>query len=222
MNRKYNFLFDLNGTMVDDMVYHIDAWHKVLNEAGARITWEKMKEECYGKNEEIVERIFPGRFTDAAKNIMSLQKEEQYQLGYKPHLKLLPGLADFLEQAQHHTIHMAIGSAAIMDNINFILDNLNLRAYFDAIISADDVALSKPDPETYLSCADKLGVLPGNCIVFEDSTMGVESALRAGMKCIALATLHQPHEFEPYHNVLLIVQDYTDTRLQALFLQEQK
>jgi beta-phosphoglucomutase family hydrolase len=218
MTRKKNFLFDLNGTMIDDMEYHITAWHKVLNDAGAPITLERMKEECYGKNEEIVERIFPGRFTDEDKHSMSLQKEKQYQLEYKPHLKLLPGLNHFLKQARHHEIGMAIGSAAIKHNIDFVLDNLNLHSYFDVIVSADDVTLSKPDPETYLRCAEKLNAANEDCIVFEDSTKGVESALRGGMKCVALTTLHEQQEFEQYPNVLLIVKNYTDIRLQQLFV----
>ena len=73
------FLFDLNGTMIDDMPYHVKAWHRILNELGADITMERMKQECYGKNHELLERIFPGRFTEEEKNRMSLAKERQYQ-----------------------------------------------------------------------------------------------------------------------------------------------
>ena len=217
MSRKKNFLFDLNSTMVNDMDYHIMAWHQVFNNRGATISWEHMKEECYGKNEEIVERLFPGRFTEKETQLMSSQKEAQYQQNYKPYLELLPGLHPFLIKAHEQQIGMAIGSAAIMSNIDFVLDNLNLRGYFDVLVSADDVLLSKPDPETFLTCAKKLHAESEACVVFEDSTKGVESALRGGMKCVALTTLHEQHEFEPYPNVLFIVKDYTDERLQQLF-----
>lgn len=203
--------------MVDDMEYHISAWHEVLNRWGAGISWEEMREECYGKNEEIVERIFPGRFSDDEIKKMSLQKEEQYQLNYKPHISLLPGLQEFLRKAYDVKISMAIGSAAIMSNIDFVVDNLQLRPYFKAIVSADDVRLSKPDPETYLSCARQLGASNEGCIVFEDSTKGVQSAHHAGMKCVALTTMHDKAEFEQYNNILYIVKDYTDKRLDALF-----
>src|SRR5882672_11711973 len=65
---KYKaFLFDLNGTMIDDMQYHIRAWHHILNELGADISMERMKQECYGKNQELLERIFPSRFTEEEK-----------------------------------------------------------------------------------------------------------------------------------------------------------
>jgi beta-phosphoglucomutase family hydrolase len=216
MNNKQFFLFDLNGTMVDDMDYHITAWHQVFNDWEAAISWEKMKEECYGKNEEIVERIFPGRFSEEEVKRMSLQKEEQYKLNYKPYLALLPGLEQFLAKAHGEEIEMAIGSAAIMSNIDFVVDNLELRPYFNVIVSADEVQQSKPDPETYLSCAERLGASSAQCIVFEDSTKGVQSALNAGMKCVALTTLHEEAAFKEYSNVLLIIQDYTDKRLEAL------
>lgn len=216
MNKKA-FLFDLNGTMIDDMQYHIKAWHRILNELGANLSLERMKEECYGKNDELLERMFPGRFTEAEKKEMSIEKERQYQLQYKPHLALLPGLNEFLSRANKQNIPMAIGSAAIMFNIDFVLDNLSIRSYFDAIVSADEVKVSKPDPETYLSCSSLLKVEPADCIVFEDAPKGVESALLAGMKAVVLTTMHEVHEFDAYSNVLMCVKDYTDQKLNSLF-----
>ena len=211
------FLFDLNGTMIDDMHYHIKAWHGILNGLGAGISMERMKEECYGKNDELLERMFPGRFTEAEKQTMSLEKEKQYQQQFKPYLKLLPGLQTFLEQAYQQQIKMAIGSAAIMFNIDFVLDSLDIRDHFAALVSADDVAVSKPDPETFLKCAERLQVLPADCIVFEDSPKGVESAKRAGMQAVVLTTMHEEHEFAADDHVLLFVKDFTDERLSRLF-----
>ncbi len=213
MNQKKAFLFDLNGTMIDDMQYHIKAWHRILNELGANISLEKMKEECYGKNDELLERMFPGRFTEAEKQHMSLEKEKQYQLQYKPHLALLPGLHQFLKEAKTLEVKMAIGSAAIMFNIDFVLDTLDLRSYFNAIVSADEVMVSKPDPETYLSCAELLAVAAADCIVFEDSPKGVESALRAGMKAVVITTLHEPNEFKQFPNVLMRIEDYAQIKV---------
>ena len=214
---KKAFLFDLNGTMVDDMQYHIQAWHKILNDLGADISLARMKEECYGKNEELLERIFPGRFTEAEIKQMSFDKESQYQQHFKPFLKLLPGLDDFLKKAFDHQIPMAIGSAAIMFNIDFVLDNCQIRSYFQALISAESVKESKPDPETFLTCQQLLKVKPQDCIVFEDSVKGVESAKHAGMNTVVITTLHEPHEFAAFDNILFFVKDYKDERLQTLF-----
>jgi len=203
------FLFDLNGTMIDDMDYHVRSWHRILNSLGAGITKEQAKAECYGKNHELIERIFPGRFSTAEKDRMSFDKEKQYQAEYKPSLALLPGLMDVLVNAKQRNIKMAIGSAAIMFNIDFVLDGLNIRHYFDVIVSADDVSKSKPDPETYLKCASILGIDPQDCLVFEDVPKGVESAHKAGMKAMVLTTMHENQEFNHLDNVLGFHEDYT-------------
>jgi beta-phosphoglucomutase len=171
---------------------------------------ERMKEECYGKNHELLERIFPGRFSEEEKNRMSIEKEKQYQKEFKPHLQLLPGLAEFLEQSHKAGIKIAIGSAAIMFNIDFVLDNLNIRHYFDALISADDVKESKPDPETYLACAKELSIAPADCLVFEDAPKGVESALNAGMESVVITVMHEKEEFRQYPNTIRFIKDYRE------------
>lgn len=214
--QKPAFLFDLNGTMIDDMAYHIGAWHRILNELGAGISPERMKEECYGKNDELLERIFPGRFSAAEKKAMSLEKEKQYQQAFLPQLRLLPGLDRFLGDAYASGIPMAIGSAAIRFNIDFVLDNLGIRHYFSALVSADDVRLSKPDPETFIRCAEKLGAEPARCIVFEDAPKGVEAARRAGMQAVVITTLHSHEEFSGFDNVLFTVHDFAGEQIRAL------
>lgn len=202
------FLFDLNGTMIDDMEYHIIAWHDILNELGAGISYEKAKAECYGKNNELLERIFPGRFSEEEKTEMSYAKEEKYQREFRPRLKLLDGLDSFLREASRQNLLMAIGTAAIRFNIDFVLDGLNIRNYFSAIVSADDVHFSKPHPETYLNCAGQLHVSPEDCIVFEDTPKGVECAYRAGMRAVVVNTMHEADEFAGFDNVLSFSNDF--------------
>jgi beta-phosphoglucomutase family hydrolase len=216
MSASSAFLFDLNGTMVDDMQYHINAWYRILNELGAGISYERVKEECYGKNDELLERIFPGRFSEEEKKKMSYDKETRYQQEFKPNLALLPGLDAFLSAAHAHNIPMAIGSAAILYNIDFVLDGLSIRPYFKTIVAAEHVRHSKPDPETYLKCAAALGAAHENCIVFEDTPKGIESAERAGMKAVVITTLHDPEEFHQFSNVIGCVCDFTDPLLQNL------
>ena len=212
------FLFDLNGTIIDDMEFHARAWYNILvNQLGAKLTWEQVKKEMYGKNEELLIRIFgKDHFTKAQMDEMSFEKERGYQKEFTPHLKLINGLGHFFEKAYEAEIPMAIGSAAIMFNIDYILDGLNLRSYFSTIVSANDVVISKPDPETFLKCADGLQMSYENCIVFEDSPKGVESALRAGMKAVVIKTYHEIHEFEHLPNVVFFIDDYTDERLNDL------
>lgn len=80
---------------------------------------------------------------------MCFKKEEQYQREFRPYLKLIDGLDKSLADAYQQKIKMAIGTAAIMFNIDFVLDGLNIRHYFNALVSADDVVKSKPNAETF-------------------------------------------------------------------------
>jgi beta-phosphoglucomutase len=210
------FLFDLNGTIIDDMQYHIQAWHRILNALGAKISIERTREECYGKNHELLERIFPGIFTEEEKTRMSYEKEKAYQLEFAPHLKAIDGFHDFIQQAHRQGIRTAIGSAAINYNVDFVLDGLDLRKYIDAVVSADDVNSSKPHPETFIKCAEALGVAPASCLVFEDAPKGVEAAANAGMDCLVITTMHRKEEFEPYKNIIGFINNYQEPQLSQL------
>ena len=213
------FLFDLNGTMINDMEYHIQAWFNILNDdLGAGLTYEQVRSHMYGKNDELFVRIFGSdRFSLEEMRAHGVEKERRYQTAYLPELKLIDGLDTFLKKASERDISMAIGSAAIPFNIDFVLDNLDLRHYFKAIVSADDVEISKPHPDTYLKCAELLGVAPADCLVFEDAPKGVEAAKNAGMKAVTITTLHSKEEFDAYDNILFFVEDYNDKVLQELF-----
>ncbi len=114
-------------------------------------------------------------------------------------------------------IKLGIGSAAIRYNIDFVLDGLEIRKYFQAIVSADDVSCSKPDPETWLQCADVLRLPFTDCLVFEDSPKGAESALNAGMKCIIITSLHNREEFINYKNVIAFINDFNDIFIHDFF-----
>ncbi|MBL0359010.1 MAG: HAD family phosphatase [Chitinophagaceae bacterium] len=218
MEKTHAFIFDMNGTMIDDMPYHIRIWREIINGLGASLTLEDMKEQCYGKNGEVLERIFPGRFNDQEKDALEIEKEKYYQQVYRSEMKLIDGLGNFLYGAKKNNIAMGIGTAAIRFNVDFIVDGLDIRSYFNAIVTADDVSISKPHPETFLSCAAILGVDPAACIVFEDSPKGVETAANAGMQCVVLTTMHTKEEFSGFDNIISVIEDYTDKKLHQLFV----
>jgi beta-phosphoglucomutase family hydrolase len=213
------FLFDLNGTMIDDMEYHLDVWFEVITkDLGGKLMREEVRSQMYGKNEEVLIRIFgETRFREFDFDSISHAKEERYQEIYRPHLKLLPGLLDFLQRSAEEKIKMAIGSAAPPFNIDFVLDTLNIRHYFEAVVSGIDVRESKPHPEVFLKAAQLIGSEPSTCIVFEDAPKGVEAAAKAGMQCIVVTTMHAVEEFKNFNNVLFFIKDYTDPRLLTQF-----
>lgn len=207
---KKAFIFDMNGTMIDDMGYHLEGWYNTLTELGAGLSREAVKKEMYGKNQELLVRVFgKDRFTAAEMDELSLEKEKRYQAAYLPHLQLIPGLQAFLNAAEKEGIFMGIGTAAIPFNVDFALDNLNIRHYFTSIITANDVTTSKPHPEVFLKAAAELGVDPASCIVFEDAPKGVEAAANAGMKAVVITTMHTREEFSDYENIITFVPDYT-------------
>ncbi|MDB5248823.1 MAG: haloacid dehalogenase [Segetibacter sp.] len=217
-------LFDLNGTMIDDMDYHTKAWFDILNnDLEAGLSWEEVKKEMYGKNVELLVRVFGDkRFTMDEMNELSVEKERRYQKEFFPQLKLINGLDAFLKEASSKEIKMAIASAAIPFNVDFVLDNLNIRDLFGAVVSADDVKTSKPHPETFLKAGALLNTDPSDCIVFEDAPKGVEAALNAGMDAVVLTTMHEREEFDQYPNVIAFVKDYTDPFFRQLLKNEAK
>lgn len=212
------FIFDLNGTMINDMPYHTKAWQNLLkNELGGNFTWDEVKPQMYGKNQEVLVRLFgPDRFTIEEMDRLSIAKERKYQQEFLPCLELLPGLHQFLEAADRQGIPMAIGSAAIPFNIDFVLDNLNIRHYFKVIVSADDVVLSKPNPETFLKAAQLLGVKPEDCLVFEDVPKGAEAAFNAGMQAVVITTTHQQEEFDHLPNVVIFAENFEDEGIKGI------
>jgi HAD superfamily hydrolase (TIGR01509 family) len=189
----------------------------INNDLGGSLDRDAVKKEMYGKNEELLVRVFgEGRFSPAQMAEISMEKEKRYQQVYLPHLQLIAGLPQFLENARQQGIPMAIGSAAINFNIDFVLDNLHIRDYFKAIVSAESVRLSKPHPETYLMAARLLDVPPASCIVFEDAPKGVEAAANAGMQSVVLTTMHAREEFAAYNNIIAFADDYTSPEIARL------
>ncbi len=214
------FLFDLNGTMVDDMYYHAKAWNDLLKkDLNTEFEWEKLIANMYGKNSEVLIRLFGAdMFTDPEMNKISDDKEKRYQQLYKPLVKPINGLLHFLAASEQAAIKMAIGSAAIPENIDFVIDALAVRKYFTSIVSAAHVINSKPDPETFLMNAQQLGISPAHCIVFEDAPKGVEAAEKACMMCVVITTMHTEAEFYRYNNIMRFIKDYSGLTPESLIL----
>lgn len=204
-------IFDMDGTMINNMHYHLLAWERMMAELGNPLRGEALLAQLYGSNKGVLERIFgPGRFTDVEARQIGDTKEAYYREIYYPHIKLIHGLPEYLAHCQLQQIPMALGTASNMPNIDLTLDTLQIRHYFSAVVSADDVKNGKPDPETYLKAAAQMGCAPADCLVFEDVPKGVEAAANAGMQAIVVTTTHQPQEFAQFDNIIRFVADYEE------------
>jgi beta-phosphoglucomutase len=203
-------LFDLNGTIIDDVDVHIRAWFKIINDMGRPISMEEAKLEVYGRNEELIERIFPGKFSEEERMILGNVKEAQYRIDYLPYLKPIAGFIEFVRWCRSNGLKLAIGSAAIIPNIDFVLDNCHLTEYFETIVSGEDVSNSKPDPEVFIKCALNLNIDSKNCLVFEDVPKGVEASCNANMKSVVLLTTHFISDFNYLDkDIIAYIKDYT-------------
>lgn len=200
------FLFDLDGTLIDTMPWHFKTWQMVVTEMGSPLQGDELMNELYGNGAELMNRLIPGRtFTEEEAKTIVDAKEERYRQLYGKQITVLEGTREFLDEALKLRIPMGIGTASNQANIDFALDQLQLHAYFNAIVGADDVQLSKPHPETWLKLADALQTLPEHCIVFEDAPKGVEAAQKAGIKAVAITGHFSANDFEEYDNILKIV-----------------
>ena len=214
---KQAFIFDLNGTIVDDMRFHQEAWYLVLTDLGAKLTHEEVIHELYGKDEELLTRIF-GKSSAVVKDVPSVTSrvETKYQDIVRNKLQPINGLPQFFEKLKANKKLMAIGTGASKLNTEFIVGHLNIGHLFNVIVKSEDVNQGKPDPETYLKILSSLNVPASSCVVFEDTPSGAEAALRAGMECVIITTLHQPEQFELGDKIKYFINDYTDQRLNNL------
>jgi HAD superfamily hydrolase (TIGR01509 family) len=213
---KQVFIFDLNGTIVDDMRFHQEAWYDILRDMGSTLSYKEVIHELYGKDSELLERIFNRPFVASEVETITSKVEKQYQSLVRDKLRPIRGLSEFLERLRARNKFLAIGTGASPLNTEFILRELDIRHLFNAIVKADDVVQGKPDPETYLKVSSLLNVSPASCIVFEDAPSGAEAAFKAGMDCVVITTLHKADEFTAGDGVKFFIDDYTDSRLSLL------
>ncbi len=208
-------IFDLDGTMVDNMMVHHQAWQRKLKSLGLELTLDQVREQIHGVNEEILKRLFGDRFTEAERLHHAADKEAEYRKIYKP--ELITGLPALLTTLRKNNVPMAIGSAAPRENVDFVLDGLNIRHYFEAILHAGDVKNGKPNPEIYIKAADRLGVPVERCLVLEDSPTGAEAAQSAGCGIVIVTSSHLEAEFQKFRNIRMFIRNYQELQGSSLF-----
>ncbi len=214
MQKKIGLLFDMDGVMVLNHHYHIEAYCTWAARYGYTITEQLFNERLTGKTMySAILELTPELLEKETPEFYEEEKESLYRELYKHKMAATPGLIDFLESAKQNNIPIACGSNAYMKNIDFILDGLSLRKYFSAAISGTEVAKPKPSPDVYLEAAKKIGVLPENCVVFEDSLTGVQAAKAAGMKVVGVASSFSHEELS---HTDFIINDFTEIDIQKI------
>lgn len=187
-------IFDMDGVIVNNNIYHKKAWYSFC-ERHQILLEDTIFHKISGRsNQDVLNILFNRNLEVNDIEIFANEKESIYRSLYKEHIKSLSGLVNFLEYIKKQCLRIALASSANKENIDFILDALSLRSYFDPIIDSTNINKGKPDPEIYLKTAETLNFDPNQCVVFEDSISGIESARRAGMKVIGVTTTHAEEE----------------------------
>ena len=209
-------IFDMDGTMVDNMMVHHRAWKVKLASLGLEMTLEEVMEKVHGVNVEILERLFGDRFTLEDRIRISDEKEQEYRRIFLQDLKPIDGLIPFLDQLKAKGVPMAVGTAAPPENADFVMDNLQLRDYFEGVFHAKSVAKGKPDPEIFEKAAASMQLEAKDCLIFEDSLTGIETARRAGASAVVVTTTHKKEEFAKFPNVIKFIDDFVGLELEVL------
>jgi beta-phosphoglucomutase family hydrolase len=203
-------IFDMDGTLVDNMQYHTRTWIKLLGEQGTPMHPDEFLRRTAGwTNAEILRALINPDMSAEDIAALAERKESAYREMFRPHLKPVPGALAFLEALKTSGVPMAVATAAPTPNIDFTLDGAGLRAYFDVVVGAADITRGKPDPEIFLKAAERLGVPPDACLVFEDATSGIEAARRAGMRTVVITTTLDTDSVRDLPHVIATAPDFT-------------
>ncbi len=183
------FLFDLDGVIVDTAIYHYQAWKRLANELGFDIS-ETFNEQLKGvsRTDSLDIILAHGGLTlpDSRKAELATQKNDWYLelVSRMTPDAILPGVARFFAQTRKAGLQTALGS--VSKNAGLILERIGMADAFDVLIDGNKISRGKPDPEVFVKGAQALGLLPTECVVFEDAVAGVEAGKRGGMFVVGL------------------------------------
>jgi len=195
-------IFDLDGTMVDNVACHKQAWGQFCAKHRLPFSDEIFHTVFFGRtNQQVLPELFGKSLGREDLHLFSEEKEKMYRLIFQAEMKPVKGLMPFLEELRQARIPAAVATSAPPDNVDFVLNGLKLKDYFPVIVDDTMVTHGKPDPEIFLTTARLLKQKPGDCVVFEDSLHGTKAAFDAGCKVVALTTTTKASEHKYYHHI---------------------
>ncbi|RYC71248.1 HAD family hydrolase [Spirosoma sordidisoli] len=213
-------IFDMDGVIVDTNPHHRIAWREYYQRNGKTLSDADFVEHVSGKhNTHIVAHLFADQ-TLTPDEVLRLgnEKEALFRELYRPVITPVAGLVDFLKALKAAGIRTAVATSAPVENLELVIDALELRPYFDALMNESMVSHPKPDPEIYQKAMQQLGVDPADSVVFEDSMTGIQAARAAGAQVVGVATTLSFDDLRSF--VDDSIHDFTDMdidRLQRLY-----
>ncbi|MFM7425555.1 MAG: HAD family hydrolase [Elainella sp.] len=210
-------LFDLDGTLAETDSLHFLIWQDFLHQYGLDTDWTFYQTKISGRlNPDIVADLLPQLSSEEQADFI-WRKEAEFR-NRADALQPLAGVIELLDWSETQGLDLAVVSNAPRENAEFMLHSLHLQQRFDRVILADDLPLGKPDPLPYREALRQLKLEPSQAIAFEDSPSGIRSAVGADVLTVAIASTHAPALLEQL-GASLVVEDFTDPRLQVLLEQ---
>jgi len=213
----FGAIFDWDGGIIDSGKLHERSWQKLASEIGKTIAPQSFLRGFGRKTEYIIPEIH-GWTRDATEiNRLSDRKEELYrELVRDSAIAPLPGVETWLRALKKSGVPCVVASSTHRANIDTILDRLGLQEAFDAVVSAEDVTHGKPNPEVFLVAAQRIGVPPVRCVVFEDAHVGIEAAHAGEMRAVAVTTTHSAEDLAAADLVVKRLDELTIEKVVAL------
>jgi len=208
---EYGFIFDMDGVVIDSNPYHKIAWGKFLEGQGIPFDDQFFDNILSGRTGPTSLRlIFGDKLSQDKLDLYLDEVDTNYQniLRQSDDIKPIAGVHAFLDQISGNGIRLALATSAPELNIELGLEKLELVGSFEHIVGKIDVTHGKPHPEVYLTVLKLLGLAAENCIVFEDSKAGIQSALSAGIQVVGIASAHSREELLE-EGVSMVVDDFT-------------
>ncbi len=186
------YLFDCDGTIADSMPLHYVAWSRALSEWNCEFREETFYAWGGMPVADIISALnLKHGLSMPVEDVASRKEQLYYEI--LPQLKPVPEVLEHIE-ASHGQVPFAVVSGSTRDSVTASLEVLKILDRFDTLVCAGDYARSKPDPEPFLIAAERLGIAPADCLVFEDTDMGIQAATAAGMTSVKVP---QPWQRNP-------------------------
>ncbi|MFM4931020.1 MULTISPECIES: HAD family phosphatase [Aeromonas] len=175
-------IFDMDGTLVDSMPRHLDAWEATSAEFGLPFDRAQLNEYGGIPTRKIVAILAEQHGLDIDAEAFTRRKVALY-MEHIQQVSVFPAMWELVRRC-HGKVPMGIGTGSPRIQAESILKSTGLDAYIQVVVSADDVVNHKPHPDTFLQVAEQLGANPANCLVFEDTQIGLQAGRAAGMETV--------------------------------------
>jgi len=200
-------IFDMDGVLIDSAEAHKESWRVLAKDLRVTITDQQFAAQFGRASRDIIRCFFGAHLADETVARYDARKEEAFRDLVRGRLPVMPGARELIRSLYQAGWALALGSSGPPENVSLCLEEFGLRHCFGAVVTGMDVTFGKPHPQVFLLAAERLGVEPAACLVVEDAPAGIEAAVRAGMKAIALVGTHPADAFT---SASLIVESLTE------------